>query len=82
MISILDVRKDARVTLRNGFTARVMDNKSKGATRLCEVDGFCTEMGSVYSTDILEVLSNGSWEVVEHTPSQMAGRALRQSAGW
>ena len=47
-----DLKKGDLVMLRNGWQARIADNR-KGDTRLCTVYGFETEMGSVYSHDIM-----------------------------
>lgn len=72
-----DLKKGTRVLLRNGWEATLIDNR-KGNTRLAEVYGYCTEMGSVYSHDIMAVLemdADGkvfSVETVEHTPAQLA----------
>ena len=55
--SISNVKKGARVELRNGFLATVMDNLVNGQTRMCNVEGFVTEMGSVYTSDLLNVLT-------------------------
>jgi hypothetical protein len=82
MISINEVRKGSRVELRNGFLANVLDNQTKAQTRMCEVEGFVTEMGSVYTTDMLTVMTPHGWMPIEHTPKQIAGRELRQSGGW
>ena len=64
-----DIKSGTRVLLRNGWYATIKDNK-KGNTRLARVEGIYTEMGSVYSHDIVEVLVNGDWEKVEHTEAQ------------
>ena len=79
---ISEVKKDARVELRNGFLATVQDNLVNGQTRLCTVEGFVTEMGSVYSSDMLNVLTPSGWSRIQHTPKQLAGRAYRQQSGW
>ena len=66
-----ELKKGARVQLRNGWYATVFDN-AKGQTRLCEVEGICTEIGSVYSHDIvLFYPTSGSAVKVEHTEKQM-----------
>ena len=67
-----DLKKGTRVLLRNGWEATLMDNM-KGNRRLANVEGYVTEMGSVYSHDIMEVLPSG--ERVEHTPAQLVQRA-------
>jgi hypothetical protein len=46
------------------------------------VEGFVTEMGSVYSSDMLNVLTPAGWTRIEHTPKQLAGRKARQQMGW
>jgi hypothetical protein len=79
---ISDVTKGARIELRNGFLATVMDNRGTAQTRLCKVEGFVTEMGSVYSSDMLNVLTPSGWTRIEHTPKQLAARAYRQQSGW
>jgi hypothetical protein len=38
-------------------------------------------MGSVYTTDIVEAqMSDGSWQVVTHTPAQL--KAAQARKGW
>ena len=71
MIGTKDIRKGNKVALRNGFTALVMDNQTRGKTRMCRVFGIHTEMGSVNSTDIISVLNDeGEWTRVVLTPAQ------------
>ena len=81
-----DLKKGEYIRLRNGWDAKLEDNM-KGNTRLCTVWGFETEMGSVYSHDIMYVYTNSAGKTidearncptvrVEHTPKQ---EALRQS---
>lgn len=65
-----DLRKGARVRLNCGWEADIADN-AKGNTRMCKVYGHYTEIGSVYSHDIVEALIDGQWIPVEHTPAQM-----------
>jgi hypothetical protein len=80
-VSIKDVKKGTLVVLRNGWEAEVADNMVNSQTRMCTVYGDYTEMGSVYSTDIHSArMADGSWHVVEHTPSQLKARAARK--GW
>jgi len=75
-----DIKKGQRVTLRNGWNGTMMDNR-KGNTRLVEVEGVYTEIGSVYAHDIVIAQSaDGTYEPVEHTPAQLK---LRETvAGW
>lgn len=65
-----ELKKGTRVQLRNGWMATVLDNK-KGNTRVCEVEGDYTEMGSVYAHDIMYVVTGaGGKDSVEHTEAQ------------
>ena len=66
-----ELKKGARVQLRNGWYSTVFDN-AKGNTRMCEVEGMYTEIGSVYSWDIvIHYPTIGSSVLVEHTEKQM-----------
>lgn len=65
-----DIKKGMRVHLRNGWYGTMSDN-AKGNTRVVLVEGLYTEMGSVYSHDIMRASKDGvTWEQVEHTPAQ------------
>ena len=56
-----------------------MKVNAKGNTRMAEVEGFVTEMGSVYSHDIVAAQGpDGNWIPIEHTPAQIK---LRKIAG-
>lgn len=81
-VSMLDVKKGARVRLKNGWEADVMDNCTRMQTRVCNVYGFCTEIGSVYSSDIAQVKVNGKWEKVDLTASQIKAAATRSAWGF
>lgn len=52
------LRKGDVVRLSNGWWATVMDNM-RGTTRLCEVEGFVTELGSVYAHEIADYYPDG-----------------------
>jgi hypothetical protein len=64
-----DLKKGARVQLRNGWQADVYDN-AKGSRRMCKVYGFVTEIGSVYTHDITHVQTAAGWERVELSDRQ------------
>lgn len=66
-----DFKKGVRVKLRNGWEATIKDNQ-RGNIRMCEVYGIYTEMGSVYSHDIVSYQdSEGKWNTdIEYTKSQ------------
>jgi hypothetical protein len=71
-----ELKKGARIKLRNGWYATVMDN-AKGNTRMCAVEGVYNELGSVYSHDILMFYpQTGPTVVLTHTPAQVK---LRQT---
>jgi len=63
--------KGDMVELRNGWNARIEDNNKRGATRMATVFGLHTEMGSVYSHDIVKVERNGVLVAIDHTPKQI-----------
>lgn len=72
-----DLKKGTNVILRNGWKARIEDNK-KGNTRLATVYGTFTEMGSIYSTDIVQAEINGVWVKIELTDTQTKVQNLRR----
>jgi hypothetical protein len=65
-----DLKRGSRVMLANGWAADIMDNM-KGNTRLAKVYGFETEIGSVYSHDIVFVMIGGEPIPIEHTKEQL-----------
>lgn len=73
------LKKGTIVSLRNGWKATLEDNK-KGNIRMATVYGDYTEMGSVYSHDIMSYQdSDGTWHPVEHTTEQLKCRAMNQT---
>ena len=72
-----EIKKGQRVQLRNSWEGTMFDN-AKGNTRMVNVEGFVTEIGSVYSHDIVAVWVDGSfdWTPIEHTPAQLKLRKL------
>lgn len=66
-----DLRRGDRVRLRSGWYATIEDDK-RGNTRLARVEGFVTEVGSVYSHDVVaHIRADGSEVAIEHTPAQL-----------
>lgn len=65
-----DLKKGDNVILRNGWKAVIEDNK-KGNTRLAKVFGTYTELGSVYSWDIMEVIKDGQSIKIQLTDLQL-----------
>jgi len=77
-----ELKKGTEVVLRNGWTARIEDN-ARGNTRIATVRGFETEMGSIYSHDIVQAtLPDGTTVAIEHTPAQIKLRKLVQQSGF
>lgn len=68
-----DLKKGHPIKLRNGWNAKLFDNK-KGNIRLAEVYGDYTELGSIYTHDIVAYLDeNRQWkDDIELTKSQIA----------
>ena len=72
MVKTNDIKKGWRIRLANGWYGTMKDNM-RGDRRMAEVEGFFTEIGSVYSHDIvLAKAPDGEWQGVEHTPKQLA----------
>lgn len=80
-VTMKDVRKGARVTLRNGWEAEVLDNLTNRQTRMCEVFGDYTEMGSVYSSDIVGMLIGDTWYPIAHSAKTLELANARKSWG-
>ena len=74
-----DIKKGMRIQMRNGWFGTMCDN-AKGNIRMCEIEGFEKEIGSVYSHDIESVCKGKdtwyNWELVEHTPEQIKMRQM------
>lgn len=75
MLKTNDLKKGARIQLRNGWFATIFDN-AKGNIRMADVEGICREIGSVYSHDIICAEIDGKWQAVEHTPAQLKLRKM------
>lgn len=66
-----ELKKGARVQLRSGWFATIEDN-ARGNIRMAKVYGLVTEIGSVYSHDIVSFRTfGGEWQPIEHTPAQL-----------
>jgi len=76
MMKTNDIKKGDRVALANGWYGTMKDNM-RGNRRMVEVEGFFTEIGSVYSHDIVYAKKAGEelFQRVEHTPAQIKLRA-------
>ena len=78
-----ELKKGDRIQLRNGWEATIKDNM-KGNTRMCEVEGCVTEIGSVYSHDMLRLIDStgATLKEIEHTPSQLKLKKTVESFGF
>jgi hypothetical protein len=70
-----DIKKGMRIVLNNGWEATMYDN-ARGNIRLAEVEGFYTEIGSIYAHDIAAVRVDGTWLPVTLTPAQLKLRGV------
>lgn len=74
-----DIKKGMRIQLRNGWFGTMMDNK-KTVARFAEVEGVYTEMGSVYSFDIVRAqTADGVWHSVEYTEKEIKTYEMNQA---
>jgi len=81
-VSIKDIYRGTNVRLRNGWKAKMEDNRTRGNTRIATVYGDYTEMGSIFVTDIVEAqMPDGSWEIVKHSPEALKVAAKRHLWG-
>lgn len=70
-----------RIQLNNGWFGTMYDN-ARGNARLVEVEGYYTEIGSVYAHDIKKVFINDIWELVEHTEKQLKHKQTINAMGF
>lgn len=77
-----ELKKGDMVMQHNGWRAKIEDNM-KGNTRLCTVYGDFTEMGSIYSHDILyKENEDGSRTMIDYTPAQLKVKQRVASLGF
>ena len=78
-----DLKKGDRVLLKNGWEATIKGSAS-GTTTLCEVYGYETEIGSVYTHDIeAHQVSGLCWvRDIELTKSQIKCQQMANAMGW
>lgn len=77
-IKTADIKKGTTILLNNGWYGTMMDNK-KGVTRFAEVEGFETEVGSIYAHDIAAAFINDQWTSVEYTQKELDCKAMNES---
>ena len=77
-----ELKKGDRILMRSGWYGTVMDNM-KGNTRMVDVEGFCREIGSVYSHDILfKIQEDGTQLKIEHTKKQLECKVMVEGMGF
>ena len=81
-MKISDVKSGMTIRLKNGFTGVMHDNNGRGRIRMVLVNGYATEMGSVYATDIVAVQVDGVWQTVQHTEAQNKSAKMRAAFGF
>lgn len=70
------IKKGWKIKLANGWNGTMMDNL-KGNTRMAEIEGYYTEIGSVYSWDIIAASQDGvTWSKIELTPAQISQKKM------
>lgn len=65
-----DLENGTRIVQSNGWFGTLKDGQKRHNTRVAEVEGFYTEMGSIYVHDIMAAQIDGLWYEVEHTDKQ------------
>ena len=75
-----DIKKGMRVKLTNGWFGTMKDN-ARGNIRLVDVEGYCREIGSVYSWDIESVILNdGTVHPAVYTDAQLIQKSIVDAA--
>ena len=65
--------------MRNGWEGTMMDNK-RGLTRIAEIEGFYTEIGSVYAHDITAAKAeSGHWVYIEYTEKEIKCKEMNEA---
>ena len=73
------LKKGTRVVLRNGWEAVLEDNK-KGSIRMATVEGFYTEMGSIYAHDIAGYKEGEFWVKLPYIGEDFLELLMRKAA--
>jgi hypothetical protein len=73
------LKKGTRVVLRNGWQAVLEDNK-KGSIRMATVEGFYTEMGSIYAHDIAGYKEGDFWVKLPYIGENFLELLMRKAA--
>ena len=73
------LKKGTRVVLRNGWQAVLEDNK-RGSIRMATVEGFYTEMGSIYAHDIAGYKEGDFWVKLPYIKENFLELLMKEAA--
>lgn len=73
-----EIKKGMRILLNNGWYGTMKDNM-RGTRRLAEVEGYQTEIGSVYSFNITAAKVDGLWVQMEYTPKELEVKKMDET---
>lgn len=73
------LKKGTRIVLRNGWEAVLEDNK-RGSIRMATVEGFYTEMGSIYAHDIAGYKDGDFWVKLPYIGENFLELLMRKAA--
>ena len=73
-----EIKKGMRIRMANGWYGTMMGNM-RGTTRMVEVEGYYTEIGSVYAFDIVLVETTTGRETVVHTEKELKVSAMNKA---
>lgn len=73
------LKKGTRIVLRNGWEAVLEDNK-RGSIRMATVEGFYTEMGSIYAHDIAGYKEGEFWVKLPYIGENFLELLMRKAA--
>lgn len=76
-----ELKKGMTVILSNGWEAVIMDNK-KGNIRCAKVFGIYTDIGDIYSHNIVYAVIDDKRIRIEHTPDQIKLKEMLNDFGW
>lgn len=78
-----EIKKGTKVQLANGWKAKTMGS-ARNTTTVCEVYGFETECGSVYTHDIVGYWDEqGNYKTdLEYSKGQIKCKEMASSMGW
>ena len=76
-----DLKNGAKIVLKSGWKATIKDNM-RGNTRMAEVQGVYTEIGSIYVHDIDYAIVEGEMVKIDLTEAQKKLEKLSTGMGF